>query len=200
MENADNEVMELVETLYTMISEAWGVPLGNDKCIVERDKALEILDEIKTAMPVELAEAKRLVSARDEFISNAKREAESVRKLAEEKARSMVEEQEVIRVARARSAEMIASAQTKSDELKRLAGKYADDVLRATEETVTAAMNQVHSQRAAFRSAAGNLVPPAQTAAPAPAPAPRTAPPAARPAPRPQDARITTMSSDELRD
>jgi len=181
----DNEVMELVETLYTMISEAWGVPLGNDKCIVERDKALEILDEIKTAMPVELAEAKRLVSARDEFISNAKREAESVRKLAEEKARSMVEEQEVIRVARARANEMMASAQAKSDELKRLAGKYADDVLRTTEETVTAAMNQVHAQRTAFRSVAGGVLPqaqPAQTSSRAP------------------EARITTLSSKELRE
>ena len=132
----ENEVMELIETLYTMVSEAWGVPLGNDKCIIEREKALEILDEIKTGMPVELAEAKRLVSARDEFISNAKREAESVRKLAEEKARSMVEDQEVLRVAKARSADMIASAQTKSDQLRRMAGKYADDVLRQTEEAV----------------------------------------------------------------
>ena len=132
----ENEVMELIETLYTMVSEAWGVPLGNDKCIIEREKALEILDEIKTGMPVELAEAKRLVSARDEFISNAKREAESVRKLAEEKARSMVEDQEVLRVAKARSADMIASAQTKSDQLRRMAGKYADDVLRQTEEAM----------------------------------------------------------------
>ena len=98
------EVMSLVDSLYNMISEAWGVPLGNDKCIIEREKALEILDEIKGAMPVELAEAKRLVSARDEFISNAKREAESVRKLAEEKARTMVQSQEVYRVAQQQSA------------------------------------------------------------------------------------------------
>ena len=61
----ENEVMSLVDSLYNMISEAWGVPLGNDKCIIEREKALEILDEIKGAMPVELAEAKRLVSAPD---------------------------------------------------------------------------------------------------------------------------------------
>ena len=51
----DNEVMELIDQLYTMVSEAWGVPLGNEKCIVERDQVLEILDEIKTAMPVELS-------------------------------------------------------------------------------------------------------------------------------------------------
>ena len=47
----DNEAMELIEMLYTMVSEAWGVPLGNDKCIVERDKVLGILEEIKARLP-----------------------------------------------------------------------------------------------------------------------------------------------------
>ena len=105
----DNEVMELIDQLYTMVSEAWGVPLGNEKCIVERDQVLEILDEIKTAMPVELSEAKRLVSARDEFINNAKREAEGIRNQAEERARALVNDQEIVRIAKARSNEMLAS-------------------------------------------------------------------------------------------
>ena len=46
MENGD--VIELLDTLYSMISEAWGVPLGNDKCIIEREKAIEIINEIKS--------------------------------------------------------------------------------------------------------------------------------------------------------
>ena len=81
--------MELIDQLYTMVSEAWGVPLGNEKCIVERDQVLEIFDEIKTAMPVELSEAKRLVSARDEFINNAKREAEGIRAVGEAEAEAI---------------------------------------------------------------------------------------------------------------
>ena len=35
----ENQALEIIDMLYTMIAEAWGVPLGNDKCIVERDKA-----------------------------------------------------------------------------------------------------------------------------------------------------------------
>ena len=93
-----------------MVSEAWGVPLGNDKCIVERDKVLGMIEDIKSRIPAELAEAKRLVSARDEFIGNAKREAESIRRAAEEKARAMVDEQEIVRVARAKAAEMESTA------------------------------------------------------------------------------------------
>ena len=34
MEQTD--VIELLDGLYSMIAEAWGVPLGNDKCIIER--------------------------------------------------------------------------------------------------------------------------------------------------------------------
>ena len=91
MEQTD--VIELLDGLYSMIAEAWGVPLGNDKCIIEREKALDIINEIKAAMPSSLAEAKRLVAARDEFIGNAKKEAEALRKSSEEKAKAMVEEQ-----------------------------------------------------------------------------------------------------------
>ena len=158
----DNEAMDLIEMLYTMVSEAWGVPLGNDKCIVEREKVLGILEEIKARLPVELSEAKRLVSARDEFISNAKREAESIRRLAEEKARSMVDEQEIVRISRARSNELITNADTKSKELRRVANEYADDALRRTEEAITAALGEVRQSRTRFHSAAGNFKAPEQ--------------------------------------
>ena len=149
------EVMSLVDSLYNMISEAWGVPLGNDKCIIEREKALEILDEIKGAMPVELAEAKRLVSARDEFISNAKREAESVRKLAEEKARTMVQSQEVYRVAQQQSAEMISSAQAKSEQLRFAASKYAQEILKNTASAVQNTADQLKKQCDEFQAKFG---------------------------------------------
>jgi cell division septum initiation protein DivIVA len=152
---SDNEVMELIEMLYTMVSEAWGVPLGNDKCIVEREKVLSLLEEIKARLPVELSEAKRLVSARDEFIGNAKREAESIRRLAEEKARAMVEEQEIVRVSRARANELVTTADNKSRELRRVANEYVDDAMRRTEEAVAAALDEIHQYRGRFRGAAG---------------------------------------------
>ena len=77
---ANNDIIELLDILYGMVTEAWSVPLGNDKCIIEREKAIEIINEIKNSLPTAIAEAQRLVSARDEFIGNAKREAEALRK------------------------------------------------------------------------------------------------------------------------
>ena len=153
MEN--NDIIELLDILYSMITEAWGVPIGPDKCIIERDKAVEIINDIKANLPTELAEAKRLVAARDEFIGNAKREAEALRKSAEEKARLMVEEQEIVRVARAQSAEMIASAEAKSKELRRVASDYVDQMMGEAEQTISTALSAIRSSHSAFNKAGG---------------------------------------------
>lgn len=147
-----NDVIELLDILYGMVNEAWGVPLGNDKCIIEREKAIEIINEIKDSLPNELAEAKRLVAARDEFIGNAKREAEAMRKSAEEKARAMVEEQEVMRTARARSTEMINTAEARSKELRRLASGFVDDMMRQAEESLQNSMTEIQRVHNSFRS------------------------------------------------
>ena len=151
----ENEVLELIEMLYTMVTEAWGVPLGNEKCIVERDKVLNLLDEIKAQLPTELAEAKRLVSARDEFITKARREAESIRKSAEDHAREIVEEQEIVMAAKKRSNELLSNAESRTRELYRVANEYVDDALRRTEEAVNAALSEIRQSRTNFRSAAG---------------------------------------------
>ena len=148
----NNDVIELLDILYGMVTEAWGVPLGNDKCIIEREKAIEIINEIKASLPSSIAESKRLVAARDEFIGSAKREAEALRKNAEEQARSMVEEQEIVRVARARSAELIASAEAKSRELRKVASDYVEDIMRQSESSISSALATIQSAHKSFQS------------------------------------------------
>ena len=152
----ENDVLELVEMLYTMVTEAWGVPLGNEKCIVERDKVLNLLDEIKARLPAEVAEARRLVNARNEFIGNAKREADAIRKAAEDRAREIVEEQEIVIAAKTRSNEVLSQAESRTRELYRVANEYVDDALRRTEEAINSALSEVRQSRSNFRAAAGN--------------------------------------------
>ena len=150
-----NGIEEVISTLYEMVQDAWSLPLGADKCVLERDKVLDLLDEINNQLPGEFKQAKTIVDARNEVITNAKREAEALRKSAEEKARTMVEEQEVVRVARARSAEMIASAEAKSNELRRVASEYVDDIMRQAEESMSAALSTSQASHNAFKTAGG---------------------------------------------
>ena len=55
-------VEELVDMLFAMIDEAKSVPLSSEKCIIERDKALDILDEIRADLPAELKMAREIVA------------------------------------------------------------------------------------------------------------------------------------------
>ncbi len=143
------EVMEIIDDLYSMVSEAWGVPLGNEKCIVDRDKILSLLDEMKDKLPSELAEARRLVQTRNEFITNAKHEAEGIRHQAEERARQLVSEQEIVRVAEARSNEMLASAEQQVRALRRAASEFCANALSSTENAIAAARQETHNTIAA---------------------------------------------------
>lgn len=144
------------------------MPLAADKVIVERDAILGMLEELRDSLPVEISEAKRLLSAKDEFISNAKREAEQIRKTAEDKARALVEEEEIVKIAKLRSAEITSNTEQKCAELRKVANEYVDDTMRRTEEAIMAALEEVRKSRTSFRSAAS-----AATTAPA-QPAART--------------------------
>lgn len=147
-----NHALDIIDMLYTMIAEAWGVPLGNDKCIVERDKALGLLDDLKAQLPGELGEARRLMMARDEFVASAKQEAEIIRRQAEEEARVLVEKESIYQNARLQADETILNAETKAKEIRRAASVYLDEALRQTEDTVTGALENIRQARAQFRA------------------------------------------------
>lgn len=164
--DGNRDVLELLDILYSMVTDAWSVPLGNDKCIIEREKAVALINDIKASLPSSVAEAQRLVSARDEFIGNAKREAEALRKNAEEQARMMVEEQEIVRVAKAKSTEMLSSAEAKSKELRRVASQYVDDIIRQAADNLNSALNTVQMAQTSFRSLGGVKEKPASQAQP----------------------------------
>ena len=148
----ENHALDIIDMLYTMIAEAWGVPLGNDKCIGERDKALGLLDDLKAVLPMELSEARRLVNARDEFVNTAKQEAESIRRSAEDRASQLVDQQSVYNEAKKKAEEALAEAERKSKELRRVASSFLDDALRKTEDAVAAALNDVRTARSQFRA------------------------------------------------
>ncbi|MCL1835028.1 MAG: hypothetical protein FWG48_02605 [Oscillospiraceae bacterium] len=177
-----SRIPELLEMLYSMITDAWGFPLGAEKCVIERDKALDLLDEIRAQFPTEIAEANRLLEARTDFINNAKREAENIRHAAEERAHQLIDEQEITRESITKSRQMLTAAETNSTELRRVANEYVDDAMMRTEEALAAALEEIRQSRTKFRQAAraaaqAPLQPaaptvPAATIQPAQAPAP----------------------------
>ena len=80
----EKNIEDIISALYDMIQDARALPLGADKCILERDKVLDMLDEVIAQMPVELKQARTIVESRNELIGQARREAETIIRQAQE--------------------------------------------------------------------------------------------------------------------
>ena len=155
-------VDELLDMLFDMIDEAKNAPLSSGKCVIDRDKALDLIEDVKAQFPVELAEAKKILSARKEYMAAAKRDADDIVQRAKNEAVQLVNEAQVMSQARQKANELMAQAEKKAKEVRRSANEYCEDVLRRTEEALADAhteMRQVHTR---FRTAMGSSVPTAQ--------------------------------------
>lgn len=148
-------IEEVISTLYEMVQDARGVPLGADRCIVERNKVLDLLDEISNQLPGELKQARTIVESRGEVINNAKREAENILKQAQAQARQMVSDSEIYRQAQLEANNMVLTAQNKIKELKGVTNDYVDDALRRTEESIAEALGEIRESRAKFNALVG---------------------------------------------
>ena len=149
---ANNDVQHLLDMLYEMIDGAKNAPLTSDKCILNRDEALDLLDEISNQLPGELKQAKTIVESRNEVITNAKREAENILKQAEQRARQMISHEEVYLQAQKEADDLMKNAQAKIKELRQVTNDYVDDSMKRTEDAIAQALSEIRESRGKFRA------------------------------------------------
>ena len=114
---------------------------------------LDLLDELRNQLPVELKRAQELLAAREKFVDEAKRDVERMMRQADLEAKSKVSDSEVLYAAKEKARKIIADAEDRSRQLCQVANEYAEDALARTEEAVQAALTEVKQSRSAFRAA-----------------------------------------------
>lgn len=149
---SDRNTEDIIGALYDMVQDARSMPLASDKCILERDRVLDMLDEIIAQLPSELKQARTIVESRNEIVGQARREAEGVLRDAQEKAKQMVTKEAVYVEAKKRSDELVLQTQERMNQLRKAANDYMDESLRQTEEVMANALNEVRDTRMKFRS------------------------------------------------
>lgn len=151
--NATRDAEQLIDLLYSMVDNAKNAPLtGGDKCIISRDEVLDLLEELRAALPAELQRAQDLIRAKDEYVETAKREVERMKQRAEADAKNKVSDSEVLFAARERSREIVRGAEERTNEMYRVATEYTEDMLRRTEEAIQSALEEIRERRAEFRT------------------------------------------------
>lgn len=149
---SDRNTEDIIGALYDLVQDARSMPLAADKCIVERDKVLDMLDEIIAQLPQELKQSRAIVESRNELISQARREAEGILRQAQEQAKQMVTKEAIYVEAKRRSEELVAQTQNRISQLRKVGNEYMDESLRQTEEAISKALAEVRDTRMKFRT------------------------------------------------
>ena len=148
----DRNTEDIIGALYDLVQDARSMPLAADKCILERDKVLDMLDEIIAQLPHELKQSRTIVESRNELITQARREAEGIIRQAQEQAKEMITQESVYIEAKKRSEELVGQTQARIDALKKASNEYMDEALRHTEEVIAQSLNNVRDTRVRFHA------------------------------------------------
>ena len=154
---------DIIGALYDMIQDARSVPLNADKCMVERDKVLDMLDEIITQLPSELKQSRTIVESRNELIGQARNEAANIIRQAQEEAKELVNHEaiyaeavrrrdELVQQTRAEHEERVKRTQAEIEAIKKAGNDYMDGNLMQTEEVIAKCLAEVRQTRAKFQA------------------------------------------------
>jgi F0F1-type ATP synthase membrane subunit b/b' len=122
------------------------MPLSNS-AIVNRDEALELVEEIAERLPDELRQARWLLKEREEFLARARREAEEIVATARSRAEGMVSRTEVVREAQRVARITVEQAEASGRQVRNQAEDYVDAKLAGFEVTLERALASVQKGR-----------------------------------------------------
>lgn len=140
---------DLMEQLDEVLESSFKMP--GKRVVVDVEKVRAIIDDMRMTMPTEVKQAKGIVADRADIINNAKREADNIIRVAEERAKAMVAQEEITKLAQAKAGEMLAAAQKKSRDMRKAAQDFVDDLMLRSDEMLTANLNEIRKTRAALR-------------------------------------------------
>lgn len=148
----EHNIEDIINAIYDLVQDARAMPLGADKCILERDKVLDMLDEVIAQLPAELKQSRTIVESRNELIGQARREAENILRQAQAKADKMVTQEAIYQEAKRKCQEMVTQTQNQIAELRRASNEYMDNALRRTEEAIAQSLAEVRDTRVKFKA------------------------------------------------
>ena len=144
-------VNELLDTIEDTLEESTSMPLSGGKRLVDVEKVRDYLDDIRANLPGELRQAQQIVNDRAQIVDTANAQAQAIVKKAEERARILVSDAEIVKAAQQRAAEITAAAQSESRTLRQTVTDYCDNMLKTTEEAMVENVAQVKNVRANLR-------------------------------------------------
>ncbi|MCY7418148.1 MAG: hypothetical protein LH650_06560 [Chloroflexi bacterium] len=136
------DIIFLIERLEALIANGRRMPMTNS-VVVDQVSALDLVDQLRVAVPEEIRQAKRINEETTRLVERAQEEAERVLARAQEQAAFLIEERELTRAAELRSQQIIAQGNRDADDIRRGADQYAATVLVRLEGECVKALQSI---------------------------------------------------------
>ncbi len=138
------DIVQLLDRLEAVLNSGSRIPLTG-KTVVDEHECLDILDQLRVAVPEEVKVAKRLQSERDRVIQDAEEQAERIVAHAREQANAMVQQHELVRAAEARARLILQDAELDAAERREGADRYALETLAQLEHHLSGQLTVVRN-------------------------------------------------------
>ena len=138
------DILHLIDRLEEILNESRPFPFTRN-VIVDEDKVLDLIDQMRVAIPDEVKKAQQLLAQRDRVLAQAQEEANRTLALAREKSDQLVERDAIVQAAHVRAEEIIAQARIDIQDTRRDADEYALETLTRLEIELDRSLNQVRN-------------------------------------------------------
>lgn len=136
------DILQLIDRLEELFNQSKAVPLTRN-VMVDEDRMLDIIDQMRIAIPEEVKKAQQLLSQRDRVLAQAQEEANRTLELARQKSDQLVAKDTVAQEAQRRADQIIAQSRVEAENIRADADDYAMNSLTQLEAELERITNQV---------------------------------------------------------
>src|ERR671913_667968 len=116
------DVLVLIDRLEELVEDARSFPGFGNTAMVDRDAAFDIIDQMRQTIPEELKQARWIVKERQAMLDEARSESDRIIRSAQDEAEKITSEEEVLKRAEKRSAEIMEDARRRERDTPRRRG------------------------------------------------------------------------------
>jgi hypothetical protein len=138
------DILQLIDRLEELFNDAKAVPFTHN-VVVDEDRMLEIIDQMRIVIPDEVKKAQQVLSQRDRFLAQAQEEADLTIVLAREKAEQIAAKDNIVVEAQRRAEQILAQARADAEATRRDADDYVVDTLVQLQDSLEKVLNQVRN-------------------------------------------------------
>ena len=138
------DILQLIDRLEELFNESKAIPLTHN-VMVDEDRMLDIIDQMRIAIPEEVKKAQQLLGQRDRVLAQAQEEANRTISLGREKADQLVMKDMIVQEAQRRAEQILTQAKADAEATRREADEYVIDSLTQLQTELERISNQVHN-------------------------------------------------------